>query len=399
MQTIIQTGGKIMTGQRTIIKGKAPIKIRQKQLSNGNVSLYLDIYHNGARRYEFMKLYLLPERGVYKAVIREQNRYTLEIAEAIKAQRYREILSGAAGMRKSGGGKVLLSEWLEIYRERQQRQGHSKSAVDRTGTLAGRLAEYTGGRRVMLKDVDKSFCLGFVRYLTEGRNRHTGKPLRAQTAQAYCNAFNTVLYAAVREGMITENPFARLAPSERIHAPEGTRAYLTVDEVKKLIAAPCRQAGVKRAFLFSCFCGLRISDIRALRWLDITSSGEACRLEIIMQKTKEPLYLPLSASALQWLPERGDRAESSNIFTLPCKTRINSILRTWTRAAGIAKHVTFHVARHTFATLSLTGGADLYTTSKLLGHRNIATTQIYAKIVNRKKDEAVNAVSKLFEVQ
>ena len=91
------------------------------------------------------------------------------------------------------------------------------------------------------------------------------------------------------------------------------------------------------------------------------------------------------------------RFESGYIVSdLPSPTYINVILKPWAKAAGIDKHFTFHTARHTFATMMLTLGADLYTTSKLLGHSDVQVTQVYAKIVNRKKDEAVNLVNGLF---
>ena len=100
---------------------------------------------------------------------------------------------------------------------------------------------------------------------------------------------------------------------------------------------------------------------------------------------------------MSWLPERSGQPASSRIFyKLPDQvTNADGRLRTIIKKAGITKHVTFHVARHTFATLTLTYGADLYTVSKLLGHSNIRTTQIYAKIVDESKRKAVNLIPKL----
>lgn len=102
-----------------------------------------------------------------------------------------------------------------------------------------------------------------------------------------------------------------------------------------------------------------------------------------MQKTKEPIYLPLSNEALKWMPEREDKAADDPVFNLP--SNINQYLRPWAEAAGITKRFTFHTARHTFATMMLTLGADLYTVSKLLGHTSVRMTQVYAKIINQKK--------------
>lgn len=81
---------------------------------------------------------------------------------------------------------------------------------------------------------------------------------------------------------------------------------------------------------------------------------------------------------------------------MPSNQYIGKILTNWAALAGIKKHVTFHVSRHTFATMALTAGSDIYTISKLLGHSYVKTTQIYAKVVDRKKEEAVDLMSKLF---
>ena len=116
-----------------------------------------------------------------------------------------------------------------------------------------------------------------------------------------------------------------------------------------------------------------------------------------MKKTKKDVYIPLSENALAWLPERGDMPDEARIFyLLPDQSgNADARLRTLVKHAGITKKVSFHVARHTFATLTLTYGADLYTVSKLLGHCNIRTTQIYAKIVDENKRKAVNLIPKI----
>lgn len=126
-----------------------------------------------------------------------------------------------------------------------------------------------------------------------------------------------------------------------------------------------------------------------MRWKDLQKSGERIRIEIKMQKTKEPLYLPISDEALKQLPTRGEANSDDFIFPLTHEGTVNNILQKWAKAAGVTKHISFHIARHTHATMMLTLGADLYTVSKLLGHKNIATTQIYAKIVDKKKEEAI----------
>ncbi|EKC58244.1 tyrosine type site-specific recombinase [human gut metagenome] len=195
------------------------------------------------------------------------------------------------------------------------------------------------------------------------------------------------------------NPFNELEKSEKIRKPESMRSYMTIEEVQALIDTPMPHEEyeiVKCAYLFSCFCGLRISDIIKLKWNDVFVDRGQYRLAVSMKKTKEPIYLPLSPEALKWMPERGGKSSEDNVFDLPSANTIRMQLKPWAKAAGISKRFSYHTSRHTFATMMLTLGADLYTVSKLLGHADVKMTQVYAKIINKKKDEAVNLVNGLF---
>lgn len=155
---------------------------------------------------------------------------------------------------------------------------------------------------------------------------------------------NGVLNAAVREDIIKFNPFSKLCSSDKIHKPESKREYMTIDEVRKLIATPMRHLQVKAAYLFSCFCGLRISDINALTWADVYEDGGQTRLQVVMQKTKVPIYLPLSPEALRWMPKRNGKKPEEKVFQLPSTVTVNILLKPWAKSAGIDKHVTFHTA-------------------------------------------------------
>ena len=115
-----------------------------------------------------------------------------------------------------------------------------------------------------------------------------------------------------------------------------------------------------------------------------------------MKKTKGLIALPLSEEAVKWMPEKDSKGNDDLVFTLPTLPSVNGALRKWAKDCGIERNITFHTARHTFATMLLTLGVDIYTTSKLLGHRDIKTTQIYAEIVDEKKDKAVNLANDVF---
>ena len=366
--------------------------MRTKKLADGSESYYLDIYVDGKRSYEFLKLYLLPE---INSRVKEQNRATKAAVEAIKSKRIIELTHSKAGLKKTSvRSKMLLDDWMETYLAEQEHKG--ARGVKLLRTVCRLLPLYK--KKVKMGEIDKKWCLDFIDWLQHTYKTRWGNPLSPKSAADYVGYFSTVLNAAVRAEVIPENPIMTLAPTERIKVPESKREYLTIDEIKALIDTECPREDVKRAYLFSCYCGLRLSDIYALRWKDIFLDGEQYRVSTVMQKTTTPIYLPLSRHAVRWLPERDGEGDELKIFAgLPAEPNINKVLAKWVAAAGITKKITYHTSRHSFATMMLTLGADLYTTCKLLGHANVKTTQIYAKIVDSKKVEAVNLVDNVFD--
>lgn len=368
-------------------KVKEPIRLRTKELADGSKSLYLDIYRNGKRTYEYLKMYLIPETD---RNARQQNETTMAAANAIKSKRIIELTSGEAGI-VNHKDKVYLQDWMQTYKENQEKR--DKKVVSQIKSVAHILKDYAG-ERFTLDRVDITFCQGYIDYMLT-TYRPKGKPIAASTRNTYYQIFNGALNAAVRAKRILRNPFNEMDKSEKPKMPESVRSYMTIEEVRALIATPMENEKVKSAYLFSCFCGLRISDILRLKWKDIFVDNGQYRLSVAMQKTKEPIYLPLSNEALRWMPERGDKTADEHVFELP--TTVNQLIKPWAKAAGISKRFTFHTARHTFATMLLTLGADLYTVSKLLGHTSVKMTQVYAKIINKKKDDAVNLTNGLFD--
>lgn len=376
-----------MAKKKQTKKAKEPIRIRFKQLANGNQSIYLDCYREGKRSYEFLKLYIVPETD---EATRLQNQNTMQAAMAIKSQRLIDMANDEAGITKvSQRSKMLLIDWMRYYSGQKKKNGQSDAFSKQIDKSIRHLLFYKGDK-VTMREVDKAYCMGFLDYLN-------ALNLANVTTAGYFRCLNCALNLAVKEEILPYNPITKISSDQRIKIPESTREYLTVDEVKTLIAADCINEATKRAYLFSCFCGLRYSDIKALTWGDVLLDGEQYRVKIVMVKTQKTLYLPLSKEALRWMPERGDAKDTDKVFSLPSQCYLNVVLRTWAANSGLTKHVTFHTARHTFATLELTAGAELYTVSKLLGHTQVKTTQIYAKIIDKKKDEAVNRLSGLFE--
>lgn len=394
-------------------KAKELVTIRFQENKKGS-SIYLDYTNNaGKRTREFLKLYLIPERTQADKV---QNRTTMETANAIKAQRVKEILNQGAGIKTKPGENVLLLDWMQSQQEKAVQA--AKDAGHLTATCANsiyttrlHLARYIdseyNGRAITLQDVDKDFCAGFVRYLKATKKTRitkagyvehkSGARLSANSCNLYYSKLAAALNDAYKKGLISTNPANRLEDNERAKMQQTERAYLTAEELRALAAANCPNDQLKAAFLFSCMCGLRWSDIVSLTWEKVNTAGATWQVETRMLKTQKLLYLPLSAEAVKLMPPRGDKKPQDLVFTLPSFACSNREIKKWVKSAGIEKAITFHCARHTFATLMLTQGADLYTTSKLLGHSDIKVTQIYATIVDKKKQDAVSLLNGILE--
>lgn len=373
------------------VKAKEPVRLRFKKLKNGNTTIYLDIYYNGKRTYEFLKLYLIPETDISAKI---QNGNTMAQANAIKAEKILDLTNKTAGITdKSHKAKIPFIEWMKIYYKDVETRG-SKATLRWIKVAINALEDYNSN--ITLGEVDRDYINGFMNYLlNRGTLNGKHKPLNRKSVFVYLSYVRSSLNYAVRENILQSNPF--LGIKEKILGEtEAKREYLTVDEVKRLIEAPCKKEIVKSAFLFSCFCGLRISDVKALRWKHLSRSSERWQVEIEQFKTKQQLYLPLNMNARKWLPEQGDALPDDAVFP-SFSTNYLSILEDWVKSAGITKKVCYHTSRHTFATLALTAGIDIYTTSKLLGHTTIYHTQIYAKIINSKKNEAISLLDGAFE--
>lgn len=376
-------------------KVKEPIALRQKALANGDYSLYLDIYQNGKRSYKFLKLYLHPEND--DDAIKLQNGNTLRAANAIKAQMIIDIANEKAGISKvSYRSEMLVSDYLNTYIKNSKSAHRGGSYGNNIASMSNRLFEYMGDNAdtTMMKDVDVNFCRGFVAYLY-GAMTSMGKPLSKVTCFHYFSTFKNMLTDAVIDDVISINPIDKMKKNEKPKRPEIEKPYLNVNEVKALMQTDCRNEMVKRAFLFSCFTGLRISDVLAFKWGDIWQDGDTWRYTITMKKTQKPFNGKLSSMAYTLLPNM--KNGKGLVFDLPTVAVIEKILKQWAQVAGITKNVTFHTARHSYATMELTAGASLYTVAETLGHKSVATAMIYAKVVDKARDEATDGVSNLFK--
>ena len=365
---------------------KEPVKLRKRERTKGGYSLYLDITVDGKRTYEYLKLYLVPE---VSRADKLKNQETMRFAEAIKAQRVIEIQNGRFGFENRKTAKINLFKYWDVVMERRKKED-SVGNYGNWYSVKTHLLKYAGTGNVRMCDVDEKFCQGFKDYL-ENAVTKSNKPLSPNSKNSYFIKFRVFMQTALQEGVIYKNPCAGIKPAAQ---SEEKREYLTMDELKVLAQTPCCKDVLKRAFLFSCLTGLRWSDVNKLRWSDVREQDGFKRIVFRQKKTKNLEYLDINeqASALM-----GDRTDDDNrVFVgLKYSAQMNLELQRWCMIAGITKKITFHCARHTFAVMLLTLGTEIYTVQKLLGHKELKTTQIYADILDKKKQEAVTKLPQI----
>ena len=353
------------------------VRIRERALDGGKVSLYLDIYHLGKREYEFLKLHLLPRTQKN----RQSNKQVMELAEQIRLKRELELVSSAHGITSKVKKQIDLHTYFEqVIKIKTESEGLREP--DQYKYALGHIRKYTGNKVVPVSQIDKKFMEGFKAYLA--------KQMQFSTANGTLGKVKTVLKRAYREGLLQVDPTIGL---KNFDAPEAQREFLTGQEVVKLANTEAKNEQVKLAFLFSCYTGLRYSDICRLTWENVKGD----KLAIIrQQKTQTMNYLNLNKTALNILSKmRSEKViplPSQKVFpNIPDKSHLSKHIAEWVNKAELDKKITFHCGRHTFATMAITQGVDLYTVKELLGHKDISVTQKYAKIVNEKRQQAVDS--------
>lgn len=377
------------------------VRLRQKAITNGRCSLYLDFYpevydleKGTSTRRQFLGMYVYnrpvgPEEKAH-------NRNTLQIAEQMRIKQenrlnkpevYSDYESERIRVKKKG-----MQEFLPYFLQLSE----IRTGTSQTTWLScyKHLKKYTKGRAVRFVDIDARFIEGFKVYLEHAvslRARYSmlETKISRNTGAAYLFKLKHALRMAYRDGIIESDLTVHFGS---IRTDEVQRIYLTLDELNRLASAECPFPELKRAALFSALTGLRFSDIEKLVWGEVEPmEGVGHAVVFRQKKTKSLQAIPLSDQALQLLGPRGHATQ--RVFGgLKYSTQVTRYLRDWASSAQVSKPITFHCFRHTFATLQFNRGTDIFTVSKLLGHKELKTTQIYVRLMDSAKWEAVNRI-------
>lgn len=325
---------------------KEPIRLRQRKMPTGNISLYLDIYLNGRRTYEYLKMYLVPE---LTRADREKNRETLKLADAVRAKRVVELRNGQFGFQPTTSPSIRFFDYYRAMCEKRLGT-ESRGNWGNWYSCLHHLKKYEKRENITFADITPEWVQGFKDYLEneavawghDFRKRIKDKPLARNSKLSYFNKLRACLNQAIEEGVILTNPMRGI---DGFKPEEGTRMYLTLDEVRKLAVTECEYPQIKAAFLFSCLTGLRRSDVLRLTWGDVHKQGEFTRIIFRQKKTSGQEYLDISPQAAELMGERGlpDEHVFTDIHSPSCT---NNTLKLWVARAGINKTITFHCGRH-----------------------------------------------------
>ena len=371
------------------------VKLREKQLSNGQISFYLDIYHNKARWYEFLDIKIQKNRPS------AEDKEKRKLAQEIKTKREHELIVEDNGLQDRKKKMACFIRFFKDYTVEGKRNGMYYS-------VHKNLQNYMGKEPLSFIRVTPEWLKAFERHLL--------KKISNNSVVRYMEAISCALNEAVRRKIIHRNPWRDIPSTHKLRMQDIFRKTYTIEELQLLASTPVNiDKQIKQAYFFSCFSGLRWSDVNPLRWDEIIVKEIQGKKEYYLyfeqEKTEAIEYLPLSDNAIDILKERLKEAEqeekSPYVFpkikekddgrkTVYCW--MHRQLKQWAKAAGIdPKKLHFHTGRHSFATnvLEASNDGDLYTVSKLLGHSNIKATQIYAKVRDKRKQSAVKALPKI----
>lgn len=249
---------------------------------------------------------------------------------------------------------------------------------------------------LLLKDLNHGFIQGFDAFLRTHRPKDHHKPLNDNGIKVHLKRLKKMVHLAQDMQWIDRDPFATF----RIRMKKIARDYLTEAELRAIENKSFdleRLSLIKDLFIFSCYTGLSYGDLMSLKPTQVVTAVDGdLWIRTAREKTLEPVNLPLLPKAVDLINKYKTNERSlynGTVFPLLSNQKVNSYLKEIANFCSIHKNLTFHMARHTFATtVTLSNGVPIETVSKMLGHTKVATTQIYARVVERKLKDDMHAL-------
>ena len=348
------------------------VSVREIALKEGGVSFSIDIYFKGQRQQVKTDIRADKTQGrEYQKAKRQAEAKAADLEAQLKIDPVAVFL----------GKERRSTDFLEYFKKVMCEEKNSDPLYKNT---LKHLRDFNGDKPLPMANICQPWAERFRAHID-------GLSLKETTKKNYLLGLKIMLNRAAKDKLIPD--FSR--ELKQFKKNDVSLKYLTVEQIKTLEATPYKHKAITAAFLFSCFTGLRVSDLEALQDCDIQEDGSRVKIRYKMLKTQKWEWLTLGTQALKYLEKAKElhkdrEADDSRVFVLPGKTWGGEVLRAWGTAAGIPFNLGWHCGRHSFAVMSLQNGVDLYTLSKLMGHATIATTQVYAKVVDETKTAAMD---------
>lgn len=356
---------------------------RAKATKKGRIRLSLELNYHSKTWFESLNIFLYENPKT--PLEREHNKSINLHAEKTRIIKMSEFENNEAGSPTTYRGRESFTQYFKTLTNEKYNVEGNYATWEATYK---HLLDFAGGQDTKFKDCNDDFLNRFRNYLLNTKSRKSDTDLSTNSANVYLSKVKAALNRAQMDRIVTDNPSSRI---KNITREETEREFLSHDELVRLKETHCECPLLKKAFIFSCQTGLRWSDVAKLKWKEIVFSKQDSKWKIhyTQKKTRKKQYHPIKKQAVELLGKFGEDEE--NVFKgLQYSAKNNRTLIKWVKAADIKKHITFHCARHTYAVISLIATKDLFLVSDLLGHSDIKTTQIYAKIVKETKDIGVD---------
>ncbi|MGV8963356.1 MAG: site-specific integrase [Candidatus Saccharimonadaceae bacterium] len=365
----------------------AKVKMRMRTIVNNRKSIVLDYsppIKNPAsgklHRFETLKLYIYDEPADQWE--KQHNKETMILARTVCAQRQLDIQNRRFAFISDA---IKNSSFIDFFTAEARKKQQSLSD---DWSMGLRYFIAFAGHDLMFPELNDYLCEDYKIYLLSGPGiSRTGRPIKRNTAVCYYAKLRYVLRIAYKRGIISQDLYSTVKP---IAPKETHRERLTLEEFQLLAETPADCDLMKRAALFSGLTGLRFSDVSTLKWSEVRGTAGKYELQFSQEKTDSAEVMPISDQAVFFMGDQN--TDNVLVFQGLRYSRLRTFFTHWLTAAGITKNITFHSFRHTFATLQLELGTDIYTVSKMLGHKAFKNTEIYAKIVDKTKRKAADKV-------
>jgi len=350
------------------------VNLRTRKQSKGSIRYFLDINHNGKRYYDFLDI------RIYTTDTKEIKTDKKNFAELMRSNREIELLTETTSYVPKHLKSVNFFDFADSYIK-----SYKKKDVRMIQASLNYFKEYIKDNQLTILQLSPSIMYGFKDFLTDDCG------LTGETPHNYFTRFKKILKSAELKGLLINNPTKEIKFRKTIGDSVLKKQILTTDELQLLVKTRCGNEETKKAFLFACYTGLGLAEIKKLTWKNVVNG----KLVTNREKTKQKIEIKLKEGLLKLIGEK--QLKPTPIFMLDNENKvslstnaINKCLKNWVERAEIDKHITFYCARHTFATQLLQYGANLKTVADAMGHTSTKSTIKYLNYIENLKDEAID---------